>query len=64
MYCFNCGQQLPDESKFCSCCGTRICDNSKFDNESENVINNTPMSDDDVKISGDFSETSKNFLVL
>lgn len=61
MYCFNCGQQLPDESKFCSCCGTRICDNSKFDNESENVINNTPMSDYDVKISGDFSETSKKF---
>jgi hypothetical protein len=24
MYCTNCGAQLPDDAKFCTCCGTKI----------------------------------------
>lgn len=36
MFCFNCGKQIPDNSKFCSFCGTKIVNQSSNDENKGN----------------------------
>lgn len=33
MFCYKCGQQIPDDSVFCSKCGTRVSGNSQTAND-------------------------------
>ena len=42
MYCFKCGNQLPDDAKFCANCGANVVEDNNIQNESADAkINDT-----------------------